>query len=257
MSYPLQVNQLTKTYAPSVGIEAMTFEARSGEILGLLGPNGAGKTTTIRTIATMIAPTSGTASVAGFDIQTQATQVLQNLGVLTTDTGIYDRFTGLENLYYFGHLYGLKGSILANRILELQHLLDMSSFISKKAGAYSTGMKQKLAVARSIIHNPPVMLLDEPTTGLDVLAAQSVLNFMRYSKQAGKCILFSTHNMLDADQLCDRIAIMHQGKILIIDTPTNIKRKTNKDNLANAFLDIIKQNSQDYVHIATRATAKT
>lgn len=239
MDSNLSLDHLSKSYGTGGGIDSVTFTAKAGQIFGLLGPNGAGKTTTIRTIATMLAPSSGTASVVGYDIRHQATEVRRHIGVLTTDIGIYERFSGRENLDYFAKLYQLDSVSRQHRISQLIDLLDMSAFIDKKAGTYSTGMKQKLAIARSIIHDPVVMMLDEPTTGLDVLAAQTVLDFMQHSKQQGKCVIFSTHHMVDADNLCDQVAIMHQGKVVANDTPDNIKRQTKSSNLADAFLDII------------------
>jgi sodium transport system ATP-binding protein len=235
----LVVKNLTKTYGSSIAIKNVSFHAQAGEIFGLLGPNGAGKTTTIRTIATLLTPDSGQITVEGFNTATQAVKVRQNIGVLTTDIGLYDRFSGRENLTYFGKLYGLSKSQLQQRIMELSGIFEMGQYIDNKAGGYSTGMKQKLAIARAIIHDPHVMILDEPTTGLDVLAAQTVLNVIVQAKKNGKCVIFSTHNMLDADTYCDKVLIMHKGMILTIDTPANIKKSTKMTNLAEAFLAII------------------
>lgn len=241
MSAILQVKKLTKTFNSFKAVDNVSFEANAGEVFGLLGPNGAGKTTTIRVIATVLAPTSGTAEVDGFDIVKNSEEVRKNIGVLTTDIGVYDRFTGRENLKYFGELYGLAGEALDKRITELSQLLEMNDFIDRRAGKYSTGMKQKLAIARSVIHDPKVIIFDEPTAGLDVLAAQTILNFMKQAKEQGKCVILSTHRMPDADKLCDRVAIIHQGKIIANDTISSLKAKTSTTDLENTFLKLVEK----------------
>lgn len=241
MKPTLEVKNLTKEFKGFKAVDNVSFTASSGEVFGLLGPNGAGKTTTIRVIATVLAPTSGTAEVCGFDIVKNPEEVRKNIGVLTTDIGVYDRFTGRENLKYFGELYGLTGEALDKRIGELSKLLEMDDFIDRRAGKYSTGMKQKLAIARSVIHDPPVIIFDEPTAGLDVLASQTVLNFMKQAKEQGKCVILSTHRMPDAEKLCDRVAIIHQAKIIANDTIDLLKQKTNASDLEEAFLNLVKK----------------
>lgn len=242
------VKNLTKDFKKTRAIEGVSFEAKEGEIFGLLGPNGAGKTTTIRTIATVLNPTSGTAEVCGFDILKNPQEVRRNIGVLTTDIGVYDRFTGRENLHYFGELYGLFNKALEKRIEELSKLLEMEDFLDRKSGEYSTGMKQKLAIARSVIHDPKVIIFDEPTAGLDVLASQTVLNFMKKAKMSGKCIILSTHQMVDAEKLCDRIAIIHQGKLIALDTVEAVKCKTKTNNLEDAFLALVPKEKREIKH---------
>ncbi len=239
MASLLLVEHLTKHFNAFPAIEDITFDANRGEIFGLLGPNGAGKTTTLRVIATTLGPTSGTASVEGFDIVREPEEVKKRIGVLTTDIGVYERFSGRENLRYFGELYGLSGEALERRIDELAQLLDMASFLDRRAGKYSTGMKQKLAIARSVIHNPELIIFDEPTSGLDVLASQTVLNFMKRMKGEGKCVVLSTHQMPDAERLCDRVGIMHQGKLLLVDSVQGVKDQTKTTNLEDAFLALV------------------
>ena len=235
----IQVKNLTKKFKNFKAVDGVSFEVEEGEIFGLLGPNGAGKTTIIRVIATVLAPTSGTAEVLGYDIIKNSEEVRKNIGVLTTDVGVYERFSGRENLKYFGELYGLSGDNLKNRINELAELLDMKDFIDRKAGKYSTGMKQKLAIARSVIHDPKVLIFDEPTSGLDVLASQTVRNFMIKSKQAGRCVIFSTHQMRDAEKLCDRVVIIHRGRVIANDYIKSIKEKTGASDLEDAFVKMI------------------
>ncbi|MFH1366529.1 MAG: ATP-binding cassette domain-containing protein [Patescibacteria group bacterium] len=235
----LKVINLTKKFKDFTAVDDISFEAKDGEIFGLLGPNGAGKTTTIRVIATVLQATSGTAEVGGFDIKDQAEQVRANLGLLTTDIGLYDRFTARENLRYYGELYGLSGVVLENRISELIEMLNMRSFADRRAGKFSTGMKQKVAIARSVIHDPKVIIFDEPTSGLDVLASRTVVEFMKKAKEMGKLVVLSTHEMFNAEKLCDRVAIMHKGMILAVDAIENIKNKTGGKDLEEAFVKLV------------------
>lgn len=237
----LSVKNLTKEFKNFKAIGGVSFEVGEKEIFGLLGPNGAGKTTIIRIIATVLALTSGTAEVLGFDIVKNSEEVRKNIGVLTTDIGVYERFSGRENLRYFGELYGLSGDKLEKRINELADLLDMKDFIDRRAGKYSTGMKQKLAIARSVIHNPKIIIFDEPTSGLDVLASQTVRNFMVESKNAGKCVIFSTHQMHDAEKLCDRMVIIHKGRVIANDRVEVLKARNNAKDLEDVFMKLVKK----------------
>ncbi|MBU0976317.1 MAG: ATP-binding cassette domain-containing protein [Patescibacteria group bacterium] len=235
----IQVNNLSKKFNGFVAVDSISFETKAGEIFGLLGPNGAGKTTTLRITSSILQPTSGSVEVCGCDVVKDSQKVRENIGILTTEIGVYDRFTGRENLAYFGELYGLGREQLDDRIEVLSKLLDMQEFLDRKAGTYSTGMKQKLAIARSIIHDPQVVILDEPTTGLDVLASLTVVDFMRMEKKAGKSVILSTHRMSDAEKLCDRVAIMHKGKLIDLDTVKGLLRKTKTVDLEEAFLKMI------------------
>lgn len=237
----LKIKNLTKSFNSFNAVNDVSFEAQTGEILGLLGPNGAGKTTTIRIISTILSPTSGTAEVYGFDIRKNSIEVRKNLGMLTTDIGVYERFSGRENLRYFGELYGVRGEKLESRINELSELLKMQDFIDRRAGKYSTGMKQKLAIARAVIHNPKIIIFDEPTAGLDVLASQTVLSFMQKSRDSGKLVIFSTHRMNEAEKLCDRAVIIHRGKIIADGTIDSLRAKTNASNLEDAFMKLIEE----------------
>lgn len=238
----LTVRNLVKEYGPgSRAVDDVSFEVGAGEIFGLLGPNGAGKTTIIRTISTILSFTSGKIEVLGMDNRDKAGEVRANIGILTTDVGAYDRFTGRENLRYFGELYGMQTKALEKRIEELTQLLDMKDFIDKRAGKYSTGMKQRLAIARSVIHDPKVIIFDEPTSGLDVLASQTVRNFMQRSKELGRAVIFSTHQMYDAEKLCDRVIIIHKGKTVAYDSVENLKAKTGTGDLEDAFLKLVSE----------------
>jgi sodium transport system ATP-binding protein len=239
----LEVKNLSKTFTSKKGeiiaVDNVSFSADKGEIFGLLGPNGAGKTTTIRLIATVLKPTGGTVVVDGHDILADSEAVRKNIGVLTTDIGLYDRFTARENLRYFGELYGMSGQKLEERINELIEVLEMTDFSDRKAGKFSTGMKQKVAIARSIIHDPKVIIFDEPTAGLDVLASQTVVRFMQKAKAMGKLVILSTHEMYDAEKLCDRVGIIHRGRLQVIDTVSHLESSTGTDNLEDAFMKIV------------------
>lgn len=235
----LTVGNLTKDFGGLRAVDGLTFTADAGEIFGLLGPNGAGKTTTIRLISTLLAPTEGTAEICGFDILKNPESVRKNVGVFTTDIGVYDRLTGKENLRYFGELYSLSGKGLKERIDALIDVLQMGEYIDRPAGGYSTGMKQKLSIARSVIHDPKVVIFDEPTSGLDVLASQTVIGFMKEARNEGKLVVLSTHQMDDAERLCDRTAIIHKGRLLTTDTVDDLMRRTGQTCLANAFLELV------------------
>jgi len=240
----LKIQDLVKEYGNGFrAVDGVSFEVEAGEIFGLLGPNGAGKTTIIRAISTILSFTSGKIEVLGYDNRQKAVEVRKNIGVLTTDVGAYDRFTGRENLRYFGQLYGLEEKRLDDRIGELAELLDMKDFIDKRAGKYSTGMKQRLAIARSVIHDPQVIIFDEPTSGLDVLASQTVRNFMQRSKSLGKSVIFSTHQMYDAEKLCNRAIIIHKGKTIAYGTIDGLKSQTQERDLEDAFLKLVRSDS--------------
>lgn len=235
----LRVHNLSKTFKDFKAVDDISFEAHGGEIFGLLGPNGAGKTTTIRVIATVLQPTSGTAEVAGFDIRENPENVRKHLGLLTSDIGLYDRFTARENLRYFGRLYGMPEDVLEKRIHELVELLDMQGFADRRAGKFSTGMKQKVAIARSVIHDPDVVIFDEPTSGLDVLASQTVIRFMKRMRDQGKLVILSTHDMAHAQSLCDRVAIIHRSELIAEDSVPALLQKYSVVTLEEAFIKIV------------------
>lgn len=235
----LKVDNLTKKFKDFTAVDNVSFEAKPGEIFGLLGPNGAGKTTTIRVIATVLQATSGTASIAGFDINEHSEEVRKNIGVLTAEIGLYDRFTARENMRYFGQLYGMTAKKLEERIDELVHVLHMEKFADRRAGKFSTGMKQKVAIGRSIIHDPKVIIFDEPTAGLDVLASQTVITFMKDAKKMGKLVILSTHDMHDAEKLCDNIVIIHKAKVVAEGSVDKLLSQANQNNLEDAFTSIV------------------
>jgi sodium transport system ATP-binding protein len=240
----IEASQLTKTFHDKkrgtvTAVDHISFEARAGEIFGLLGPNGAGKTTTLRLLATVLQPTGGTATIAGHDIRTEAQRVRQMIGFLSGDMGLYHRLTPRELVSFFGRLNGMNSDLLKQRTEQLFATFDMRSFADTKIDALSTGMRQKAAIARTLVHDPAVLILDEPTAGLDVPTAHVVEQFIRNAKNAGKCIVLSTHVMEEAEYLCDRIAVIHQGTIRALGTMPQLRVMTGKERLREIFLDLL------------------
>jgi len=219
-------------------VDRVSFSCRPGEIYGLLGANGAGKTTTLRMLATILAPTSGTALVAGYDIVREPQKVRASIGFLSTATALYDRLTAFETVEYFGQLYGLDSAAIRRRADELFTALDMQEFRDRRCGKLSTGMKQKVSIARTLIHNPSVMIFDEPTSGLDVMTARSIIDFIRQCRERGKTVIFSTHVMPEAEKLCDRIGIIHGGKLRAEGTLEEMRDHYRKENLEDVFVEV-------------------
>jgi sodium transport system ATP-binding protein len=220
-------------------LDGISFEASAGEIFGLLGPNGAGKTTTLRLLSTILRPTSGTARVNGADITRNPEVVRQQIGFASGDMGQYGRLTPRETLSFFGQLNGLPKALLQARVEETIEQFDIGGFADTKTDNLSTGMKQKVAIARTVVHDPPVLILDEPSAGLDVPAARLIEEFMLSAKRAGKCILFSTHVMEEAEYLCDRVGVVNQGKLTAVGTMEELRLRTGKQRLREIFLDLL------------------
>jgi ABC-2 type transport system ATP-binding protein len=207
-----------------VAVDDVSFSIGQGEIFGLLGPNGAGKTTTIKMLCTLLEPTSGTARVAGFDVRKDPVRVRASLGtVLTGDRSLYWKLTGRENLEYFAALHNVDRSRTASRISQLLERFDLSDKADELVERYSTGMKQRLALARSLLADPPVVLLDEPTAGLDPQSARNLREIIRGLRREGHTILLTTHYMAEADELCDRIAIIDHGRVIALAPPAALK----------------------------------
>jgi ABC-2 type transport system ATP-binding protein len=216
----IRANGLSRMFGKRVAVEDLTFEAQPGEILGLLGPNGAGKTTTIRMLAGIIAPTSGTASVVGIDPALYPEQVHEHVGLLTESPGFYERLSATRNLAYFAGFYpDLDVPNVVRASLQTMGLLDRAN---DKVGTFSKGMKQRLALARTLLHEPGVLFLDEPTAGLDPEAAKSLRELILRLKGEGRTILLSTHNLAEAEAICDRIAVF-QTRLIAIDTPQALR----------------------------------
>ena len=227
----VHVDNLHKTFPDSGGgpvkaLDGVSFEVRPGEIFGLIGPNGAGKSTVLRILSTVIRPTGGTASVAGYDVVHQPDDVRRRIGFVSASTLVYDRMSAWELVEFFGRLAGLDGEPLRARMTEVFDLLRMNDFRDTFGASMSTGMKQKTSVARAIIHDPPVLIFDEPTAGLDVLVARAVLQTIQGLRNQGRSILFSTHIMREVEKLCDRVAIIDRGRILTCGTLDELRAAT-------------------------------
>jgi sodium transport system ATP-binding protein len=215
----IRVEQLTKHYSDLrrgtfVALDGISFRAVEGEIYGLLGPNGAGKTTALRILSTVLQPTGGKAIVNGFDVATQPDMVRRQIGFVSTNTAVYDRMTAWEMVEYFGRLHGIPDEALRDHMEQLFARLKMNEIRDQLGAKMSTGMKQKVSIARALVHDPPVLIFDEATVGLDVLVARALLNTVSELRDHGKCILFSTHIMREAEKLCNRLAIIYRGQIL-------------------------------------------
>ena len=240
----IHVQNLTKSFfdlrrGEVTALDRASFDVHPGEIFGLLGPNGAGKTTALRILSTVLRPTGGIATVAGYNVSTHPAQVRASIGFMSGNTGVYDRMTAWEMVEYFGRLYGIEESRLQRRIDELFTTLQMQDFRDTLGAKMSTGMKQKVSIARTIVHDPPVMIFDEPTSGLDVLVARALLKAIEALRDQGKCIVFSTHIMREVEKLCDRIAIIHRGRILALGTRTELEEHYGEPDMEELFFDLI------------------
>lgn len=240
----LRVENLEKSFKKIKAVLPLSFTVQEGEIVGLLGENGAGKTTTLRMIATMLKPTGGNAYVDGHSVIDEPEEVRKQIGILFGgDVALYDRLTGRENMMYFARLNGMDEQTAQAAVAELAKDLEMDDYMDRQVGKYSRGMKQKVSLARSVIHKPRLMLFDEPSTGLDVLSTKLIHDFILKCKADNKAIVFSSHNMYEIEKLCDRIVIIHKGQYIDGGTITDLKMKYQKDSLEDVFIDLIGGNS--------------
>jgi len=220
-------------------VENVSFTCQPGSIYGLLGANGAGKTTALRILATILEPTDGTALVFGHDIVEHPEKVRASIGFLSTATALYPRLTAQEMVEYFGRLNGLDETTLKNRVDDIFRRLDMNLFRDRRCDKLSTGMKQKTSIARTLVHDPPVMIFDEPTLGLDIMAARTILAFIRECREAGKTVILSTHVMSEVEKLCDVIGVIHNGKLLDEGTPAQLRERYQERDLEEIFVKIV------------------
>jgi sodium transport system ATP-binding protein len=217
----------------------ISMECFPGEVFGLLGTNGAGKTTTLRMLSTVLQATYGRAWVAGFEISENPQAIRERIGFLSSDTGVYGRLTAREMMTYFGRLYAMPRESIDRRIEEIRDRLDMGDFLDSRCDNLSSGQRQKVSIGRTIIHDPPVLILDEPTAGLDVLGASEIVRFVREARSEGRCVLLSTHIMREAEKLCDRVAILHRGRIQIHGTLPEIFARMQTTDLEEIFLRVV------------------
>ena len=233
----VKVDRLEKTLGTNKVLRGISLQADSGEIFGLLGPNGAGKTTTLRIICTLLTPDAGSVDVLGFDTRSAPEEVRRRIGVVTAEIGVYARLSARENITYFAELSGVVDGDLSRRVNAVIDRLDMGSFAGQRAESLSSGQRQKVAIARAIVHDPDVLMFDEPTSNLDVLASREIREFMVESRDRGKCVIFSTHVLHDAERLCDRVTILHEGGVVANGTTAEV-RGTHRD-LEDAFLELV------------------
>jgi sodium transport system ATP-binding protein len=237
----IEVHGLTKWFRGNhkPAVEDVHFVVQPGEVFGLLGPNGAGKTTTLRMLCTVLRPSRGTARVAHFDVVQQAARVRAHIGFLSANTGIYERMTAWEMVEYYGQLYQIPPDRLRERMETLFSALQMNDFRHRRGGEMSTGMKQKVSIARALVHDPPVLIFDEPTAGLDVLVQRAVLQTIQQLRTQGKTILFSTHILREVEKLCDRVAIMSRGRIVACGTLPDLQEYYRQDDLEELFFSLV------------------
>lgn len=235
----IQVQGLSKSFGKVKAIQNVSFLALDGQITGLLGPNGAGKSTTLRMLYTLLKPDSGSAQVDGFDVRQSALEVQRRIGVLADARGLYARLTTRENIRYYGRLHGLEGETLEKQIDSLLVLLDMQSIADRRTDGFSTGEKLKVAIARTLVHDPKNVLLDEPTNGLDVMSTRAMRQFILRLREEGKCVLFTSHIMQEVAALCDQIVIIAHGEVCATGSPNDLRRETGQQNLEDAFVAAI------------------
>ena len=242
----IHVRNLTKVYPDIqaeqfVALNGISFDAMPGQIFGLLGPNGAGKTTALRILSTVLRPSDGTAILNGFEISEQPEQVRHQIGFVSTNTAIYDRMTAWELVQYFGRLYGMKEDKLQIRMEAIFERFQMNEIRNLLGSKMSTGMKQKVSIARAIVHDPPILIFDEATSGLDILVAREVLNTIELLRDQGKCIVFSSHIMSEVRRLCDRVVIMHRGTVLANGTKEQLAQQYDEPDLEELFYKLVAQ----------------
>lgn len=241
----IEVTELKKSFGKVVALDGASFSAKDGKITALLGPNGAGKSTCLRILSTIIKPTSGEASVSGFDVLKESFEVRQQIGVLPHNSGIYSRLNAIENIEYYGQLHGIQPDELREKTENLVKQLQMKDFCLRPAEGYSQGQKIKVALARALIHDPLNILLDEPSSGLDIMATRALRDIINGLKDSGKCVLFSSHIMQEVETLCEDIVIINQGVVKFTGTIDEFRNHSGSQDLEEAFLKITDSAGED------------
>jgi sodium transport system ATP-binding protein len=244
LSPMIQARGLTKTFRDKKrgeihAAENVSFSVAPGQIYGLLGANGAGKTTTLRMLATLLRPTGGSATVAGYDVVRESQAVRANVGFLAASTALYGRLTARETLAYFGRLNGISEPEIKTRTQRLAAELEMDEFLDRRCDKLSTGMKQKTSIARTLIHDPAVMIFDEPTVGLDIMAARTIVKFVRECRSGGKTVIYSTHIMSEVEKLCDVVGIIHGGKLLAEGSLEELRVRYREQTMEEIFINAV------------------
>ena len=243
----LTVQSLTKTFstddADVRAVDDLSFQVQPGEVYGLLGPNGAGKTTTLRMVLGLLEPDAGFAEVDGVRTESDPIGVKSRLGFVSASDGVYPWLSVREMLLYFGDLYGVDPPLAARRCEELAKLMGIESLLDRRAGTLSTGQRQRVTLVRGLIHDPPVMLLDEPTRGLDVVGVQTIFEYIEHLRDVGKAVIVCTHRLDEAQRLCDRFGLLHRGKLRHCGTMDDLVAATGRDHLVEMFVDLMKENA--------------
>lgn len=237
------MQSLSKSFQDKTVVSNVTLDIPRGMVYGLLGPNGAGKTTIVRILSTIVKPTSGSASVNGFDVVSQSIAVRQSVGVLPEDTGLYDRLTAVETLSFYGGVQGLRGEQLQARIKSLLTMFELYDRKDDRVAKYSRGMRQKLALARALIHDPPVLLLDEPTLGLDVMSTRAIREYVVRVAREGKTVILTSNNMYEAQLLCSELTILNHGRILVSGTVEKLEEMAKTRGLEDVFVNLVRSES--------------
>jgi len=245
----IEVRDLTRVFisrrAKITAVDSVTFDINKGEIFGMIGPNGAGKSTIFAILSTLIKPTSGRVKVAGFDVEKDDESIRRIIGVVPQQYSLYSDLTARENLELMGNLYEVPRNVMEERIEYYLKLVHLESHADRFTGRFSGGMKQRLSVISAVIHDPEIIFWDEPTTGLDPQTRQAIWKLARKFNSEGKTLIFTTHYMDEADKLCDRVAIMNTGKLVALDTPQNLKNKSNSASLEEVFIHLTGEEIRD------------
>jgi sodium transport system ATP-binding protein len=226
---------------PLIAVNGISFRVAPGEVYGLLGPNGAGKTTTLRMVMGLLEPDAGFVEIRGMRSDASTTEIRKQLGLISTNDGVYPWLSVREMLMYFADLYAVEPDVASDRLTELAGLLDISRFLDQRCSTLSTGQKQRVTLCRGLMHDPPVMLLDEPTRGLDVVGSQTVFRFIDLLKERGKSVLLSTHRLDEAERVCDRFGLLHRGNLKFEGTLDELRLQTGKQHLVDMFISLIDQ----------------
>jgi sodium transport system ATP-binding protein len=235
----IRVEAIAKSFGKVQAVRDVSFTAEDGRITGLLGPNGAGKSTTLRVLYTVLRPDRGRATIDGIDVTADSLEARRRFGALPHSSGLYPQLTARENIAYYGALHGLEGDELDRRVHGIVELLEIGEFADRRTKGFSQGQRTKVALARSLVHEPRNIILDEPTNGLDVMATRSLRELIRRLRDAGRCVLFSSHVMQEVAALCDEIVIISHGRVAVAGTPDRIRERTGQDNLEDAFVKAI------------------
>lgn len=236
----IELVDLARRYGSLEALNGLSLHVRTGEVYALLGPNGAGKTTALRCVTGLLRPSSGTALVAGVDVRADPITVRRRIGFLSASMGLYERLTPRELMLFFGRLHGVPDEELRERIEGLVETFSMGSFAGRPCGTLSTGQRQRVSLARTLVHDPPALILDEPTLGMDVLSGQAVHRFVGQARAAGKAILFSTHHMEEVELLADRVGILADGRLVAEGTIPELLRRSGEGTLSRAFLRLVR-----------------